>query len=167
MIASLDNILSFGAFLVIAMGAASSGAVFKPDLWYASLSKPRWCPPDWLFPVAWSVLYLTIAIAGWLVWCVSGFKGAEIAFLVFGMHLVLNFTWSVIFFGLKRMDWAFYEIVLFWVTLVVTILLFYEISRTAAYLLLPYLMWATFAGALNYAVWRMNKAVLSKSSSAN
>ena len=160
----LDEILSFGAFLAICVLAASSGAIFKPDFWYESLQKPSWCPPNWLFPAAWSFLYVTIALAGWWVWRVAGFKGAELAFAIFGAHLVLNFSWSVIFFGLKRMDWAFYEIVLFWLTLVATIVLFYEITRIAAYLLLPYLVWATFAGALNYAVWQKNKADLSKSS---
>ncbi len=164
---NLNDILSFGVFLAICLGAASSGAFFKPDAWYASLRKPPWCPPDWLFPLAWGVLYLTIASAGWLVWQVSGFMGAEKALVIFCLHLILNFAWSVIFFGLKRMDWAFFEIVLFWGTLVITILLFYQINRTAAYLLLPYLAWATFAGTLNYSVWQLNKAELSKSRSAN
>ena len=88
---NLDDILSFFAFLGICLGAASSGAIFKPDLWYASLKKPFWCPPDWLFPVAWSVLYPTIALAGWLVWRIAGFAGAEAALILFGAHLVLNF----------------------------------------------------------------------------
>ena len=164
---SLEDILSLSAFLGVCLVAASSGAIFKPDLWYQELRKPRWCPPNWLFPAAWSILYLTIAVSGHLVWRVDGFNGAEIAFMVFGGHLVLNFVWSVIFFGLRRIDWAFFEIVLFWLTLVGTILLFYEISTIAAYLLLPYLVWATFAGFLNYTVWQMNKAVLFKSRSAN
>ena len=167
MIITFYDIMGLISFLSICLLAASSGAVFKPGSWYASLTKPRWCPPNWLFPAAWSLLYLTIAVAGWLVWLVAGFWGAEMAFVFYGVHLVLNFAWSVIFFGLRRMDWAFYEIILFWLTLVATILLFYEVSRTAAYLLVPYLAWATFAGALNYAVWQLNKAELFKSRSAN
>ena len=106
-------------------------------------------------------------MAGWLVWRVAGFSGAEIAFTVYGLHMILNFAWSPIFFGLRRIDWAFFEIILFWLTLVATIFLFYGINPTAAYLLLPYLVWATFAGALNFAVWQLNKGTLSKTPSVN
>ena len=164
---TMDNILSFSVFMGICLVAASSGAIFKPDSWYHALKKPRWCPPSWLFPLAWSILYVTIALAGWSVWRVVGFDGARLAFMTFFMHLVFNFAWSAIFFGLKRIDWAFYEIVLFWLSLVATIVLFYQIERVAAYLLLPYMVWATFAGVLNYKVWQMNKAVLSKFPTAN
>ena len=164
---NLEDMLSFGVFLAICILAGSAGAIFKPDSWYCSIKKPRWCPPDWLFPLAWSCLYLTIAMAGWLVWRVAGFSGAEIAFTVYGLHMILNFAWSPIFFGLRRIDWAFFEIILFWLTLVATIFLFYGIKPTAAYLLMPYLVWATFAGALNFAVWQLNKGNLSKPPPAN
>ncbi len=140
----------FGACFVI----ASSGAIFKPGDWYENLAKPPWNPPNWLFPPAWAVFFTLIAIAGWLVWRQVGF-GLPLA--VYGVHLLLNAGWSAIFFGLKRPDLAFAELVVFWLSILATILVFAPISATAAWLLAPYLAWVTFAGVLNWSIWQRNR----------
>ena len=98
-------------FVALVVAAASSGVFFKPGDWYRGLRKPSWTPPNWLFGPVWSVLYLMIACAGWLVWS-TGTGGA--ALWLWGLQLAVNATWSGIFFGMRRMDLAFYDIVLLW-----------------------------------------------------
>jgi tryptophan-rich sensory protein len=120
------------------------------------LAKPSWRPPNWLFAPVWTVLYLMIAVSGWLVWREAGVAGAKIPLTVYAIQLVLNAAWTPIFFGLHRPDLAFFEIVLIWLSIVATILLFYPIHAGAAWLLVPYLGWVTFAAALNFAIWSLN-----------
>lgn len=137
--------------------AAMSGALFRPGEWYERLAKPRWVPPRWLFAPAWSILYLMIAISGWLVWRQTAFAGAATAFVVYFVSLAINAAWSACFFGLRRADLAMADIVLLWFSIAATIFFFRPIDSTAALLLLPYLAWVTFAGALNFAIWRMKR----------
>jgi tryptophan-rich sensory protein len=147
---------SFGGlagFIAANFVAALSGALFRPGAWYASLAKPSWRPPDWLFAPAWSVLYTMNAVAGWLVWRADG---GTWPLVVYGVSLMLNFGWSGIFFGLRRMDWAFYWLIALWLSIAGTMLAFAPHSRTALWLLVPYLAWVTFAGVLNRAMWRLN-----------
>ncbi len=149
--------LALAVFIAAVLLAASSGAVFKPGAWYYALSKPRWNPPDWAFPSAWAVLYLMIALAGWRVWERAEGQALVVPMAVYAVQLVLNAGWSAVFFGLKRPDLALAELTCLWVAIVATILAFYPIDPTAAFLMLPYLGWVTFAGALNHSVWRMNR----------
>ncbi len=150
-------LVSLALFLLLCFAAATTGAVFKPGAWYDSLSKPSWTPPDWLFPVAWSVLYVMIAVSAWLVWREAGLAGAAVPLAVWGVQLVLNAAWSWIFFGLRRMDLAFAEVVGLWLSIAACIVLFAPISPTAAALMAPYLVWVSFAAALNLAVWQRNR----------
>lgn len=150
---SLIGLLGFlGANFV----AALTGALFTPGEWYRGLAKPSWNPPDWAFGPAWAVLYTLIAVSGWLVWRKAGFAGAAVPLAIYGVQLVLNAAWSAIFFGMKRPDLAFFELVVFWIAILATIVAFWPVHRTAALLLLPYLAWVTFAGVLNFTLWRMN-----------
>ncbi|MBB5689720.1 tryptophan-rich sensory protein [Roseomonas alkaliterrae] len=149
-------ILGLLGFLGANFLAALSGALFPPGEWYRGLAKPAWNPPDWAFGPAWTVLYVMIAVSGWLVWRKAGFAGAAVPLAAYGVQLLLNAAWSAIFFGMRRPDLAFYELVVFWVAILVTIVLFWPVHRTAALLLLPYLAWVSFAGALNLTLWRMN-----------
>ena len=135
--------------------AALSGALFKPGAWHAALAKPSWHPPNWLFGPAWGVLYLMIATAGWMVWNAAGWSTALAAW---GAQLVLNAAWSWLFFGLRRPDLAFAEVLLLWLSIAACVVLFAPISTTAALLMLPYLAWVAFASALNFAMWRLNRA---------
>lgn len=140
-------------FFALVAVAASSGALFKPGPWYERLDKPSWNPPDWVFPVVWTILYIFIAFAGWLVWSEVGFGAAII---VWGIQLVLNAIWSALFFGLKRMDVAFVEVTALWTSIVVFIVLAWPISTLAALLFVPYLAWVSTAALLNWRVWKMN-----------
>ncbi len=148
--------MSLVVFILAVMLVASSGAVFKPGAWYRTLTKPSWTPPDWVFPAGWTLLYVLIAIAGWRVWERLPLEAAVVPMAVYALQLVLNAGWSAIFFGLKRPDWAFAELACLWLAIVANILAFHPIDPLAAALLLPYLAWVTFAGALNLAVWRLN-----------
>jgi tryptophan-rich sensory protein len=146
---------ALGGFVLACVATAASGAIFTPGEWYARLRKPSWTPPDWLFGPAWGVLFLMMAVAGWLVWRQVGWTGALWAY---ALNLVLNFGWSWLFFGLKRPDWAFAELVLLWLSIVLCIALFAPVSAWAAWLFVPYLLWVTFAGALNLRMWQLNGA---------
>ncbi|QXM25432.1 tryptophan-rich sensory protein [Elioraea tepida] len=150
-------IAMLAGFLLACFLAASTAAVYRPGPWYESLRKPWWRPPNWLFPPAWAVLYVMIATSGWLVWRERGFVGAALPLAVWGLQLVLNALWSPIFFGLRRLDLAFCELVLLWLSIAACILLFAPISAASAWLMAPYLAWVSFAGMLNYAVWQMNR----------
>ncbi len=152
-----ENTLGLVGFVVACMVVASSGAVFKPGEWYETLAKPWWRPPNWLFPIAWSLLYACIAASGWLVWKKAGFSGAGDALAVYGVQLLFNAAWSGLFFGLHRLDLAFAELVLLWLSILATVLMFAPISMLAAALLLPYLVWVTFAGVLNLSIWQLNR----------
>ena len=145
-------------FLLAVVAAALSGAIFKPDEWYESLRKPVWNPPNWIFPIAWSGLYLMIAAAGWLVWEAAAPGNRLAPMTVYGVQLALNATWSAIFFGMKRMDLAFAELILLWLSIVATMVVFLPVSTLAVWLLVPYLAWVSFAGVLNVTIWRLNRS---------
>lgn len=153
---SVSGVISLLPFFALCFCAALSGAFFRPGDWYEHLSKPSWRPPNWLFPPAWSVLYVCIAVAGWLVWR-TGEAGYQVALAVYGVQLLFNAAWSAVFFGLRRVDLAFGELTLLWLSIAATIAVFAPISTAAALLLAPYLAWVTFAGALNLSIWQLNR----------
>ena len=154
---NVASIITLFGFIGFCFLAASPGALFRPGEWYESLAKPKWRPPNWLFGPAWTILYLMIAISGWLVWRRVGFMTAIFPLAVYVVSLLFNTAWSVFFFGLHRPNFAFVDVVLLWFSIVATIFLFYPIEQYSALLLLPYLFWVTFAATLNLAIWRMNR----------
>jgi tryptophan-rich sensory protein len=131
------------------------GLVTAPAIrgWYAALAKPAWTPPGWVFGPVWTVLYPLMAVAGWTVWREGR---SRIAVLLFLLQLALNAAWPWLFFSRRRPDWAFFDIVALTIAIAATIVAFYRVRRRAALLLVPYLAWVVFAGALNFAVWRLN-----------
>ena len=143
-------------FIAACFLAAMTGTFFRPGEWYERLKKPSWRPPNRLFAPAWTILYVMIAISGWLVWREAGFAGAALPLAMYALQLVLNAAWTPLFFGLHRLDLGFVDIVLVWLSIVATIVLFLPIHVGGALVLLPYLAWVTFATALNFAVWRLN-----------
>ncbi len=143
-------------FVLANVAAAMSGAFFRPGAWYEHLNKPWWRPPNWLFPIAWSILYAMIAVSGWFVWQADELARTWPALAVYGVQLVLNACWSAVFFGMRRIDLALLELIALWLSIVAMIVMFYPISAAAAWLLVPYLAWVSFAGVLNYRVWRLN-----------
>ena len=127
--------------------------------WYGSINKPAWTPPSFLFGPVWSTLYLMMGIAGWLIWRKAGFSGAPGAMALFALQLILNAAWSGVFFGLRRFDLAFVEIVVLWLLILATVLAFWRHDAKAGILLFPYLAWVGYASALNFAIWRLNPTV--------
>jgi tryptophan-rich sensory protein len=124
--------------------------------WYPTLLKPGWTPPDWVFFPVWTVLYLLMAVAAWLVWHHARGPGRRTALVLFAVQLVLNAAWSGLFFALRSPGAAFAEIIALWVAITATLVSFGRASPAAAGLLVPYLLWVTYATALNGAIWVMN-----------
>ncbi|MGB9691678.1 MAG: TspO/MBR family protein [Candidatus Sumerlaeaceae bacterium] len=148
--------MPFGAlilFVVVTYGAAAIGGFFGPGAWYASLPKPTWTPPPWVFGPVWSLLYTLMAIAAWLVWKQTGWRHPALA--LYAAQLVLNTLWSPLFFGLHRPDLAFVDLVLLLCAIIATCVVFWRVSVGAGVLLLPYIAWVSFAGVLNFTIMQM------------
>jgi tryptophan-rich sensory protein len=147
-----------GWFVLCFAVAWVGSSITTPEIgsWYAGLAKPSWTPPNGVFGPVWSILYLCMAVSAWLVWRQNGFRGSANPWTAFGIQLVLNVGWSLCFFGLHKPGVAFLDIVLLWLAILMTIVLFWRRSTPAGILLLPYLLWVSFASVLNYAIWRMN-----------
>ena len=146
--------------VAICFAAAGVGSLYTTPAipgWYASLEKPAWTPPAWLFGPVWTLLYLSMAVAVWLVWRERGAAGAGAALALFAVQLALNALWSVVFFGWRRPDLALVEIFFLWAAIFATTLSFRRVSQFAAWLMWPYLLWVTFAGFLNLSIWRLNR----------
>ncbi len=146
------SLLVFISFVAL---AAVLGSHFGPDPWYIALQKPDWTPPNWLFAPVWTLLYLSVAVAGWLVWRAKNTDRAEPLTLWF-VQLVLNALWSWFFFGLHRPDLAFADITLLLLVICGFIARASKTSLSAAWLFLPYALWVGFAAALNFTIWRLN-----------
>lgn len=144
------------AWLVVCFTAAASGVFVSTGGWYTQLHKPAWGPPSWLFAPVWTVLYSMMAVAAWLVWRGGGWKTHPHALGLFVLQLLLNALWTPLFFGLHRLGLAFAELVFLWLVLAMTRRAFVRVSKLAGGLLVPYLLWVSFAAALNLALWRLN-----------
>ncbi|MEM8946937.1 MAG: TspO/MBR family protein [Planctomycetota bacterium] len=155
-ISTLRSFVHLVLAVAVCFAAAGIGAQFMPGEWYAGLNKPTWNPPNWIFGPVWTALYTMMAVSAWLVWCKLDWKGGRDLLMLFGVQLALNAAWSWLFFGLHRPELALIDIVALWLAIVATIWSFRPVSQTAAWLLVPYLAWVTFATLLNLALWRMN-----------
>ncbi len=149
------DLLSFAVFVGLVIAAAAFGGQWGADPWYRALSKPSWTPPDRLFPIAWTLLYLMIAIAGWLTW-ETAYESRNLLLGLWGAQLVANAVWSYIFFGRKEIALAFFDIAVLWLLIAAFILLGWDVNQRASLLFVPYLIWVTYAGALNASIWRRN-----------
>ena len=127
-----------------------------PGEWYASLAKPPWNPPSFVFAPVWTTLYVLMGIAAWLVWREAGFSGARAALSLFLVQLVLNALWSYLFFGMQKPMFAFFEIIVLWCMILATLVAFWRVRPMAGVLLIPYVCWVSFASVLNYQLWRLN-----------
>lgn len=121
---------------------------------FQSINKPALSPPGWLFPVAWTILYILMGIASYLVF--TSEKSNKTAISVYGIQLVFNFLWPIFFFNLESFLFSFIWLVILWIIILTTMVLFYRIFKAAGYLLLPYLLWVTFAGYLNLYIYLLN-----------
>ncbi len=145
--------LTLVPFILAVALMSATGAYFRPGSWYLALAKPWWTPPGWLFGPAWLVLYVLIAIAGWLVWERGGWSAA---LAVWCVQLGFNAAWSWLMFGQHQIGGAMLDVAALWLAIAAFIVLAWPLSQTASLLFLPYLAWVTFAGALNFTIWRLN-----------
>ena len=134
------------------LGSLLTRPALKP--WYAGLAKPRWTPPNWLFGPAWTILFLAMAFAAWLVWRRSSLTAFPMQ--LFLLQLLLNVAWSAIFFRFRSPGGAFIEIAMLWCAILLTTIAFGRSAPLPGWLMIPYLMWVTYAAALNFAIWRLN-----------
>lgn len=144
--------------ILICFSAAALGSAFTYQsipTWYVTLNKPFFTPPNWLFGPVWTILYILMGIALYLLWT-SPVKDKKIAYKFFFAQLILNALWSVVFFGSRNIILGFAVIVLLWIFILLTILRTYPISKTASRLLIPYIIWVTYASALNAGIMVMN-----------
>lgn len=144
-------------WLALTFGAAALGARFLPDEWYRQLKKPTWNPPNTIFAPVWTILYLLMAAAAWLVWRRYGISGAALPLTLFIVQLVLNAAWTWLFFGRHQTRGALVDIAVLWVVILTTLISFWNLEPLAGVLLVPYLAWVSFAACLNWTIWRMNR----------
>jgi translocator protein len=155
-------ILGALGFLVLTFGAVWVGSRFPPDEWYRRLIKPSWNPPNWIFPPVWTVIYLLMAVAAWLVWMRFGIAGAILPLALFVFQLLLNAAWTWLFFGCHRPDLALLDIVVLWIAILTTLIAFWRLELLAGVVLIPYLAWVSFATILNWKIWLINRAKRSR-----
>jgi tryptophan-rich sensory protein len=139
-------------FILIVAGVSVSGMQFQPGEWYAQLVKPGWTPSNWLFPVAWSLLYLQIAVAGWFIY--SG--GSRPLKILWAVQLILNGLWSWIFFGMHSPRLAFVDILAMFICISAIVWLARKVSRVVVWLMTPYLVWVGYASTLNAGIYYLN-----------
>lgn len=152
----LGNASAFAVSLAAVLAVASFGAQFGPGEWYRGLEKPSFNPPNWVFGPVWSLLYLGMAFAAWLVWMKRNEAAVALPLALYAAHLMLNGLWSWLFFGLHRTGLAFVEILVLEALIVIVLVLFWRVRPLAGALLIPYAAWVGFASVLNFAIWRLN-----------
>ena len=147
------DIYLFGVYLLACGAAATTGAMFSPGAWYESLKKPTWTPPNWLFPVAWTTLYLLMAASAARI---SGMEGVAYGLAFWSVQIAFNTLWTPIFFGLRRLRAAMGVMVGLWLSVAATTWAFFALDFWAGLMFAPYLAWVSVAGALNFWVMRNN-----------
>ena len=150
-------ILVLAGWLVFCMAASGTAFFVSTGGWYASLRKPAWNPPPWIFGPVWTLLYVMMAVSAWLVWREGGWKRHAVPLGLFLCQWLLNVLWTPLFFGMHRAGLACIEIVALWCAIAAILGLFWRVKKAAGLLLVPYLAWVTFAAALNFALWHMNR----------
>lgn len=145
--------LLFFIFFAACIAAGATGGLFPPGPWYRQLNKPSWTPPDWVFPVAWFVLYICMSVAGARI-AMAPDNGVALAF--WALQIAVNGLWTPVFFGIQNIRLGMAVVAALWVVVLICIIVMWPVDALAAVLFIPYLAWATTAAALNAAVWRLN-----------
>jgi len=146
-------------FLLVCQLPGLIGSYFTVSsipVWYAGLNKPWFNPPNFLFGPVWFMLYVMMGVSFFMIWNTAAEFQKKTAVIIFSIQLVLNALWSIIFFGMKNPGLAFFEIVVLWLFILLSIITFHPLSKKASYILIPYLLWVSYASVLNFAIWRLN-----------
>ena len=149
-------------WLILCFAASAIGAVasINAESFYSQLNQPSWAPPAWLFGPVWTALYILMAISAWLIWRIKGFRANSIALSIFIVQLILNSLWSWLFFAWQLGSLSFIDIILLWIFIILTLVYFWRIKPLAGVLLMPYLLWVSFAAVLNFSIWQLNPQIL-------
>lgn len=142
----------------LGVGFLSSYLISDTMQQYQQLSQPSFAPPGWVFPVVWTILYILMGIASYIVYD-EGIRNPDVrnALMFYIAQLIVNFFWTIIFFGFELRGFALIWLILLWILAVITTIKFYRINKIAGYLMIPYILWLSFAGVLNYAIWKLNR----------
>ena len=151
----MKSAFALAGWIALTFCAALTGFFIQPAGYYASLVKPSWSPPAWVFGPVWTALYLMMAVAAWLVWRQGGWRAQRAPLSLYLLQLALNALWTPVFFGLRSPGLALVVIVSLGAAIVLTGRAFRPVSRVASWLLVPYLAWVVFAAALNFSIWRL------------
>jgi len=154
-----SNLIKLVVCILFTVGLGGvSGVVTVHEIpnWYAGLLKPSFNPPNSLFGPVWTILYMLMGISAWLIWKQLPSSARNKALFLFLIQFILNFCWSLIFFGMHQLGWALIELILMWLAILLTIFRFGRFSSLASWLLVPYISWVSFAGLLNAAIWKLN-----------
>ena len=149
----MNHALQLMGFVVVTFCAPAMGAFAKPGPWYQTIERPTWNPPSWIFGPVWTLLYISMAVAAWLVWRRQGWGRPMV---LYGTQLVLNAAWTPVFFGAHQIGGALVVILLLWFSVLLTMGAFMRVHKIAGMLLVPYFAWLSFATFLNYTLWRLN-----------
>ncbi len=153
------SILPLLISILIVFSIGFIGSLFTtPSIttWYAFINKPLFSPPNWIFAPVWILLYILMGISAFLIWKKRDNLKTKQALIFYGIQLVLNALWSIIFFGMHNPGLALLEIIILWLFILITLIKFYKINKTAGLIFIPYLLWVSFASILNYAIWILN-----------
>jgi tryptophan-rich sensory protein len=153
-------VLGLFAFIILCLAVSAVGGAITAtsvDTWYQALEKPSFNPPDWVFAPVWTALYIFMGVAVWRVWRIRSFVALGKALVVFAVQLGLNLAWSVLFFGIQRIDLALVAIVILLVSIIVNTIMFCRVDRLAGFLFVPYTAWVTYATILNASLWLLNE----------
>ncbi|MFP7672401.1 TspO/MBR family protein [Marivita sp. S0852] len=145
--------LLFGIFLAACMAVGATGGLFPPGAWYRQLNKPSWTPPDWVFPVTWTTLYVLMAAAGARV---ALSPDNALAMALWALQIAMNGLWTPVFFGLQRIKLGMIVLSLLWLSVAATLWALWQVDWIAGLMFVPYLIWVSIAAALNWSVWRLN-----------
>lgn len=159
---TVKKIFALTGWIGLSFAAAAVGglASAKAAGFYQELALPVWAPPSWLFGPVWTLLYLLMGISAWIVWKTKGWRNAAGALSLFLVQLAANALWTWLFFAWRLGAAAFFEIILLWILIICTLIAFWRVRPLAAYLLIPYGLWVSFAAALTFAIWQRNPQIL-------
>ena len=156
----MNNTAKLVISIIVPLAIGATSGLFTETgvgSWYQTIQKPSWNPPGWIFGPVWTLLYILMGVALYLVWKSDAAPALKrTAIILFSIQLVLNFFWSLIFFNQHAIGWALVEIIVLWLSILATIFVFARINNTAAWLLVPYISWVSFAGILTYTIWKLN-----------
>jgi len=153
------GLLAWLGITFVAAGVGSAASM-NAQTFYLNLARPEWAPPSSVFGPVWTVLYVLMAVAAWLVWRIDGFHTARKALTLFVIQLAINALWSWLFFGWQQGAAAFAGVLFLWALILATVIAFWRLRPLAGFLLIPYLLWVSFASVLNYVIWQLNPQVL-------